>query len=59
MKTFLVSVAFTLVLAVAGGFILPGFFSQNAADTYASPSARVGAEGTEEARDFSGRNLPE
>jgi hypothetical protein len=54
MKAFVLGVVVAVVLAVASGFVLEGFFSQDAEQAFSSPSARVGPEGTVEARDFSG-----
>jgi hypothetical protein len=54
MKAFLVGAVLAVVLAVAAGFVLEGYFSRDAEQAFSSPSARVGPEGTVEARDFSG-----
>jgi hypothetical protein len=54
MRAFLVGALAALVLAVASGFVLEGWFSQDADQKFSSPSARVGSEPSAEARQFSG-----
>jgi hypothetical protein len=54
MKAFVIGVVLAVVLAVAAGFILEGYFSTDAEVAFSSPSARVGPENTVEHRRFSG-----
>jgi hypothetical protein len=41
MKAFLVGTLLAVVLAVASGFVLEGYFAQSAVDRFSAPSARV------------------
>jgi hypothetical protein len=54
MRAFLLGALAALLLAGASGFVLEGWFSEDADARFASPSARVGSEPSAEARRFSG-----
>ncbi|WP_207479680.1 hypothetical protein [Arenibaculum pallidiluteum] len=54
MKAFLLGVAFSVGLAVLSGFAMQDLFSRPADETFASPSVRVGDDGSIAARGFSG-----
>jgi hypothetical protein len=54
MRAFIVGALAAIVLAVGSGVVLEGWFSEDADAKFASPSARVGSEGSAEARRFSG-----
>ena len=50
MKAFVVAALLAVLLAVGASFVLEGYFSQEADQKFASPSARVGPGGTPEER---------
>ncbi|HEX8374003.1 MAG TPA: hypothetical protein VF606_02375 [Geminicoccaceae bacterium] len=54
MKSFIVGLIGAVVLAVASGFVLEGYFSQEAEDQFKTSYARVGPGSTFEERQFSG-----
>lgn len=41
MKAFVVGTVLALLLAVAAGFVLEGYFSRSAEEAFSAPSARV------------------
>lgn len=54
MKAFILGLVAAVVLAVAGGFLLEGYFARDAETAFSSPTTRLGAAPTVEARNFSG-----
>jgi hypothetical protein len=54
MRAFLVGAVAAALLAIGSGFVLERYFSEDAEARFSSPSARVGPEGSVEARRFSG-----
>ena len=54
MKAFLLGVAFAVGLAVLSGFAMQDLLSRPADETFASPSVRVGDDGSIAERNFSG-----
>ena len=54
MRAFIVGLVCAAGLAAAAGFVLEGYFSQEAEHSFATPFARVGPGGTFEERQFSG-----
>ena len=50
MKAFVVAAVLAVLLAVGAGYVLEDYFSQEADQKFASPSARVGPGGTPEER---------
>ena len=54
MKSFIVGLIGAVILAVASGFVLEGYFSQEAEDQFKTSYARVGPGSTFEERQFSG-----
>jgi hypothetical protein len=50
MKAFIVALAAAIVLAVAAGFVLEGYFSTDAEVAFATSGARVGEGSSPEAR---------
>lgn len=44
MKSFIVGLVAAVVLAAAAGFVLEGYFSQDAEHAFATPTARVDHE---------------
>jgi hypothetical protein len=50
MKAFVVAVVLAVLLALGSGYVLEAYFSQEADQKFAAPSARVGPGGTPEER---------
>lgn len=54
MRAFIAGFVGAVVLAVAAGFVMEGYFAQEAEDTFTTRYARVGPGSTFEERQFSG-----
>lgn len=54
MKAFILAILFLAVVATGAGFVLEGYFSREADQALALPSARPGHEASVEARQYNG-----